>query len=459
MGQKTEKAKEKMICELEKLKKDLIGQVKEGLKEIESESDKKGPSSLIFAYEGIFAKTGHLTPIVSDWRLSTDKDNKEFWYITPYPGEKGESWDYDIVQSLNEGDIPEPTFQDNGFRSILTGETWEIDGSKLQEAMYSIRRRLIAVAYRDGNGKLVFRKPDKENQEFQRAEQLLIKKIFKSSDTAMGDITDQLRSEDITPTLKLCIFTIQQEWQNLFYKIRDHDEKKADTVKNVFLPGIYDSFRIKTWNPEQGYSEASSLTSNTDCFSFCAEPCAANIPEILEHAVGRSIQAYKELLSMLDIRDLSLSSTEVFCSNPEELCERTSKASLAVAFAEDLLSSSKKEGVSQINEGHLKESSPFWEFITEDYLVKIVGSTQKDILQYPDRDIRRKNLAESFTQIKKVLKDDGILAVRCEKSDDQIVEDVKEGLTMAGFEVRQDWEMENSGRQESSPGSFDLWIN
>jgi hypothetical protein len=57
-------------------------------------------------------------------------------------------------------------------------------------------------------------------------------------------------------------------------------------------------------------------------------------------------------------------------------------------------------------------------------------------------------MAETFSDTKKYLKDDGILSVLCEEGRGEIVEDVQESLKEAGFEVEENWEIERSGNEK-----------
>jgi hypothetical protein len=65
-----------------------------------------------------------------------------------------------------------------------------------------------------------------------------------------------------------------------------------------------------------------------------------------------------------------------------------------------------------------------------------------------DRETRKKNMAKNFGELKKILLDDGILAVLCEEVNGGIVEDVQESLKKAGFEVEGDWEIEKSENEK-----------
>jgi len=65
-----------------------------------------------------------------------------------------------------------------------------------------------------------------------------------------------------------------------------------------------------------------------------------------------------------------------------------------------------------------------------------------------DWQVRKKTMAETFSDTKKYLKDDGILSVLCEEGHGEIVEDVQESLKEAGFEVEENWEIERSGNEK-----------
>jgi len=448
-----EKSKKDFWQIAENYKEELIKRITEKISSVYGKneiSQNNSPESFIFVSEDICPGEKQFVPIVSDWLLSEDKEKGKLWTADPHPDPKTGTWDVEIIQTAKKSEIPEPTFKEDQFTSIFTQQTFSRDQLEQQIQQYGIRQKIIAVAYHDSKNELSFRKPTKEEkQNLEKSQDSLTKCIYLNNDQEFQKRMDAiLESKELSDNQKLISYITNQATSQLFKKI---DQKEAPEtareIKDLISEGtsmfLLKNILLTKWDPQQKKPAAFQETDKLEHFPFMAEPPLSKVSHKLEAAMDSTLQEFKNLFNLLGPQNLE----PFMILLPGEIAEPEIKANslkTVIIKAEDAIHCSQVEP--KTGQRKRVEGSPYIEFLTDNLLANIrKGKAEAGDV---DREARKKNMAKNFGELKKILLDDGILAVLCEEGHGEIVEDVQESLKEAGFEVEGDWEIEKSGNEK-----------
>ncbi len=438
-------------------KEELIKRITEKISSIYGKneiSQNNSPESFIFVSEAICPGEKQFVPIVSDWLLSEDKEKGKLWTADPHPDPKTGTWDVEIIQTAKKSEIPEPTFKEDQFTSIFTQQTFSRDQLEEQIQQHGIRQKIIAVAYHDSKNELSFRKPtEEEKQNLEKSQDNLTKSIYLNNDQELRKRMDAtLKSKELSDNQKLISFITNQATSQLFKEIDQNEAPEtAREIKDLISEGasrfILKNILFTKWDPQQKKAVVFRNTDQTENFPFMVETPLQKVPQQLEASIDSTLQSFKNLFNLLGPQDLE----PFMILHPREIAEseiKDNSLKTVIIKAEDAIQWSKVEQKAQKrSRGY---SSRYIEFLTDDLLAKI----RKGKAETVDRQARKNKLTETFSDIKKCLKDDGILAVLCEEGHGEIAEDVQESLKEAGFEVEGNWEIERSGNEKVDWGSW-----
>lgn len=341
----------------------------------------------------------------------------------------------DYLSSMKDKGNVEKTIR---ARKIYAGCFWR----------YGIRRKLIAVAYHDSNNELAFRKPtEEEMQDLEKSQDSLTKCIYLNNDQELRKRMDAtLGSKELSFNQKLISFITNQATSQLFQEIDQKEEPEtAREIKDLISEGasrfILRNILFTKWDPRQKKAAVFRNSDQTENFPLMVEPPLQKVPQQLEASIDSTLQNFKNLFNLLGPQDLE----PFMILHPRETAEPEMKKNFlktVIIKAEDAIHWSKVEQKTQ--KRSMGDSSRYVEFLTDDLLAKI----KKGKAETVDRPARKKIMAETFSDTKKYLKDDGILSVLCEEGRGEIVEDVQESLKEAGFEVEENREIERSGNEK-----------
>lgn len=406
-----------------------------------------GPENFIFVSEATCPGTNQFMPLASDWCLSEDEENGKWWVVVPNPDSETGTWDAEIIQTAKRAEIPEPTFKGDQNTSIFSQQTFSRDQLKEQIQQNGLRKQLIAVAYHDSDNELAFRKPTaEEKQDLENSQDSLTKCIYLNDDQELRKRMDTtIGSKELSFNQKLISFITSQATSQLFKEIDQNEEPQtASEIKDLISEGtgmfLLKNILLEKWDPKQKKASVFQGTVPSENFPLRAEFPISQVPKQLEAAIDSTLQQMQNMFNLIDPNKLEPSPFIIL--NPREIeeprIEEKSKKTVIIK-AEDIYHWEK--GEDNTHNTKWDHNSPYLEFLTDDLLARVRRGTCETV----DRETRKNKLTETFSGIKKYLKDDGILAVLCEEGHGEIVEDVKESLKEAGFEVERNWEIERSG--------------
>jgi hypothetical protein len=256
-----------------------------------------------------------------------------------------------------------------------------------------------------------------------------------------------LESKELSDKQKLISYITNQAISQLFKEI---DQKEAPEtareIKGLISEGtgmfLLKNILLTKWDPQQKKPVVFQDSDKLKHFPFMAEPPLSKVSQQLESSIDSTHQEFKNLFNLLGPQNLE----PFMILHPREIAEPERKENslkTIIIKAEDAIYLSEMEPKTRKRK---VEGSPYIEFLTDNLLANIrKGRAEAEDV---DREARKKNMAKNFEELKKILLDDGILAVLCEEGHGEIVEDVQESLKEAGFEVEGDWEIEKSGNEK-----------
>ena len=429
---------------------ELLRRIKERLRFKQKDISK---DSLIFVYEIPCPRTGHYTPIVSNWLLLEDDESKKYWFAVPNIDKDAGKWDAKLIQSANKQSIPAPTFFGDKFRSVFTEEIYGQEWIESQILRRDIREKPIAVAYHDQNGFLAFREPTKKDVDvFHLFEDALVKQVYLNDDQAfLNSIQPLLDSKLLTPRQKLTFFVTLDEVTKLFKEIKEKERTNVSSVLiDIITDGVKDfltdSARAFEWDPIHGMA-AKRQKNILKNFSLLAELSIEKSYEFLKNSVELKLQYYQDLFNVIGLQDLESTIILNYEKNLEVEIEEKPASSIIVNVEnilqwEQLLDERKNQHLKNLGnffEDHVIEGNRqdlvTLKFLTKDMLVKIIASGQNCNIKKLDREARKKKMAKTFMEIGKYLKDEGILSVICEEGSEDLIDDVQDSLKKAGLNV------------------------
>jgi hypothetical protein len=447
-----EKSKKDFWQIAESYKEELIKRITEKISSIYGKneiSQNNSPESFIFVSEAVCPGEKQFVPIVSDWLLSEDKEKGKLWTADPHPDPQTGTWDVEIIQTAKKAEIPEPTFKGDQFTSIFTQQTFSRDQLEQQIQQHGLRQKIIAVAYHNSKNELSFRKPtEEEKQNLEKSQDRLTKCVYLNNDQEFQNRMDAtLKNKDLSDNQKLISYITNQATSQLFKEIDQNERTEtAREIKDLISQGtgmfLLKNILLTKWDPQQKKPAAFQETDKLEHFPFIAELPLSKVSQQLEAAMDSTLQEFKNLFNLLGPQNLE----PFMILHPREIAEPEIKANslkTIIIKAEDAIYLSEMEPKTR---NRKEEGSPYIEFLTDNLLANIrKGRAEAEDV---DREARKKNMAKNFGELKKILLDDGILAVLCEEGHGEIVEDVQESLKEAGFEVEGDWEIEKSGNEK-----------
>jgi len=447
-----ENSKKELWQIAENYKEELIKRITEKISTVYGKneiSQNNSPESLIFVLETTYPAEKQFGPLVSDWQLSEDKEKGKWWVADPHPDPQTGTWDVEIIQTAKKAEIPEPTFKEDRFTSIFTQHTFSRDQLEQEIQQNGIRQKLIAIAYHDSKKELSFRKPtEEEEQNLEKSQDSLTKCIYLNNDQELRKRMDAtLKSKELSDNQKLISFITNQATSQLFKEIDQKERPEtAREIKDLISQGtgmfLLKNIFLTKWDPQQKKPAAFQDTDQLEHFPFMTEPPLSKVSQKLEASIDSTLQEFKNLFNLLGPQNLE----PFMILHPGEISEpeiKENSLKTIIIKAEDAIYCSKVESKTRKRRG---DDSPYIEFLTDNLLANIRKG--KAEVGDVDREARKKNMAKNFGELKKILLDDGILAVLCEEGHDEIVEDVQESLKEAGFEMGGNWEIEKSGNEK-----------
>ena len=449
------------------------------MKNISTRLDKYYPKhsdGLVQAY--IFARTvpcpdtGHPTPLVPDWHLLKPKSGTR-WAAFPNPDRATGEWPIEILPVGKGVTPPSPTYSRGKGVSLFTGSQIDSDYIKTMAQQGRMGSALYAVAVKRGPGDLIFRPPYKEDLEaLERAEEELERirpewerrNIIPNEVVPEGSKTHEAIIRGInkwadmfSPRQLLCFGVLVEELQKLKPEIRKKEgEEKGNAVITMLAFGIdkflnYNSY-LSSWHAPR--SVMRSVFDRHD-FSFkptYAEMAPCNAGSGLDWSITNSLEAYRDMCKLPKNPDAR--PVEVMQGSASDLFTIPDRSITAVVvdppYADNVQYSELadffyvwlKRTVGDIYpEWYMTPLSPnTMEMVVNEARVRAalpalsgVKAKESAYAEY------EKQMTASFKEIRRILKDDGVLSVMFTHKRQEAWESLFASLIAAGFIVTATW--------------------
>ncbi|MDI9393444.1 MAG: DUF1156 domain-containing protein [Synergistota bacterium] len=449
-------------------------------KSISARIDKYYPKhsdGLVQAY--IFARTvpcpdtGHPTPLVPDWHLLKPKSGTR-WAAFPRPDKKTGQWPVEILP-VGKGVVPPVPTYSRGKGVSLFSENLQIDSEYIKAMAQQGRMGnvLYAVAVKRGAGDLIFRPPHKEDLEaLEMAEEELARRrpewerrnIIPTE--SYPEVTTDPRpriygmprwADMFSPRQLLCFGVLVEELQKLKPEIRKKEgEEKGNAIISLLAFGI-DKFLNYNCYLSSWHAPRSVMRSVFDRHDFAfkstyAEMAPCNAGSGLDWAITNCLEAYRDICRLPKNPDAR--PAEIMQGSASDLFTIPDRSVTAVVvdppYADNVQYSELadffyvwlKRTVGDIYpEWYMTPLSPnTMEMVVNEARVRaalpaLSGGKAKDSA-YAEYE---KLMTASFREIRRILKDDGVLSVMFTHKKQEAWESLFASLISAGFIVTATW--------------------
>jgi len=449
------------------------------MKNISARLDKYYPKhsdGLVQAY--IFARTvpcpdtGHPTPLVPDWHLLKPKSGTR-WAAFPKPDRSTGEWPIEILSVRKGVTPPSPTYSRGKGVSLFTGNQIDSDYIKTMAQQGRMGSALYAVAVKRGPGDLIFRPPYKEDLEaLEMAEKELRRirpewerrNIIPTEVVPEGSKTHEAIIRGIntwadmfSPRQLLCFGVLVEELQKLKPEIRKREgEEKGNAVITLLAFGI-DKFLnynsgFSFWHVTRGKIGNTFEKHDFSFKSTHAEMAPCNAGSGLDWAIMNSLEAYRDMCRLPKNPDAR--PVEIMQGSASDLFTIADRSVTAVVvdppYADNVQYSELadffyvwlKRTVGDIYpEWYMTPLSPnTMEMVVNEARVRaalpdLSGGKAKESA-YAEYE---KQMTASFREIRRILKDDGVLSVMFTHKKQEAWESLFASLIAAGFIVTATW--------------------
>ena len=430
------------------------------------------PHCYIFARTVPCPDTGHPTPLVPDWHLLKPKSGTR-WAAFPKPDRSTGEWPIEILPVGKGVTPPSPTYSHGKGVSLFTGSQIDSDYIKTMAQQGRMGSALYAVAVKRGPGDLIFRPPYKEDLEaLKMAEEELARRrpewerrnVIPTE--TYPDVTTDPRpriygmpkwADMFSPRQLLCFGVLVEELQKLKPEIRKREgEEKGNAVITLLAFGIdkflnYNCF-LSSWNAPR-----SVMRSVFDRHDFAFKPTYAemapcNAGSGLDWAIMNSLEAYRDICRLPKNPDAR--PVEIMQGSASDLFTTPDRSVTAVVvdppYADNVQYSELadffyvwlKRTVGDIYpEWYMTPLSPnTMEMVVNEARVRaalpdLSGGKAKESA-YAEYE---KQMTASFREIRRILKDDGVLSVMFTHKKQEAWESLFASLIAAGFIVTATW--------------------
>ena len=430
------------------------------------------PHCYIFARTVPCPDTGHPTPLVPDWHLLKPKSGTR-WAAFPRPDMATGEWPIENLPVGKGVTPPSPTYSHGKGVSLFTGSQIDSDYIKTMAQQGRMGSALYAVAVKRGPGDLIFRPPYKEDLEaLKMAEEELARRrpewerrnVIPTE--TYPDVTTDPRpriygmpkwADMFSPRQLLCFGVLVEELQKLKPEIRKREgEEKGNAVITLLAFGIdkflnYNCF-LSSWNAPR-----SVMRSVFDRHDFAFKPTYAemapcNAGSGLDWAIMNSLEAYRDICRLPKNPDAR--PVEIMQGSASDLFTTPDRSVTAVVvdppYADNVQYSELadffyvwlKRTVGDIYpEWYMTPLSPnTMEMVVNEARVRaalpdLSGGKAKESA-YAEYE---KQMTASFREIRRILKDDGVLSVMFTHKKQEAWESLFASLIAAGFIVTATW--------------------
>jgi adenine-specific DNA methylase len=449
------------------------------MKNISARLDKYYPKhsdGLVQAY--IFARTvpcpdtGHLTPLVPDWHLLKPKSGTR-WAAFPRPDRATGEWPIEILPLEKDVAPPSPTYSRGKGVSLFTGSQIDSDYIKTMAQQGRMGSALYAVAVKRGPGDLIFRPPYKEDLEaLEMAEEALerIRPEWERRNVIptelYPDVTTDPRpriygmpkwADMFSPRQLLCFGVLVEELQKLKPEIRKREgEEKGNAVITLLAFGLNKFANwnaiLSSWNAPYGTTRSVFDRHDFAFKSTYSEMAPCNAGSGLDWATMNCLEAYRDMCKLPknpDARPVKImqgSASDLFTIPDRSVTAVVVDPPYAdnVQYSElaDFFYVWLKRTVGDIYpEWYMTPLSPnTMEMVVNEARVRaalpaLSGGKAKESA-YSEYE---KQMTASFKEIRRILKDEGVLSVMFTHKKQEAWESLFASLIAAGFIVTATW--------------------
>ena len=430
------------------------------------------PHCYIFARTVPCPDTGHPTPLVPDWHLLKPKSGTR-WAAFPRPDMATGEWPIENLPVGKGVTPPSPTYSHGKGVSLFTGSQIDSDYIKTMAQQGRMGSALYAVAVKRGPGDLIFRPPYKEDLEaLKMAEEELARRrpewerrnVIPTE--TYPDVTTDPRpriygmpkwADMFSPRQLLCFGVLVEELQKLKPEIRKREgEEKGNAVITLLAFGIdkflnYNCF-LSSWNAPR-----SVMRSVFDRHDFAFKPTYAemapcNAGSGLDWAIMNSLEAYRDICRLPKNPDAR--PVEIMQGSASDLFTTPDRSVTAVVvdppYADNVQYSELadffyvwlKRTVGDIYpEWYMTPLSPnTMEMVVNEARVRAVLPALSGVKAKESAYAAyEKQMTASFREIRRILKDDGVLSVMFTHKKQEAWESLFASLIAAGFIVTATW--------------------
>jgi len=425
------------------------------------------------------------TPLVPDWHLLKPKGDNGRVVAVPHTDEEKGTWGV-TIKPVGRGagqvkEVPKPTYGDGKGISLFKGTKIEADYIKAMAQQGKMKSTLYAVAYKTTRG-LEFRPPEKVDLDaIATAERELIRvratwekeNVIPTEKIPAGDKTGDLddrqskgndkplkRGETqwtdfFMPRQLICCGVLVEELRALLPEIRSAEGiEVAEAVAHV-LAFILDKFYNHNCNGTRWENTRAVIKSKMDRHDYAykltfAELAPCNAGSGLEWAMNNVTEALEEIGKLFRAEDAV--APEILMGSAVSMPHLETASMTAVVVDppyDDNVQYSELADFFYVwlkrTQGHRR---PEWfsTYLCEHTEEAVVNTSRfKDRFEKTkdakaaSRQFYRKLMTDSFTEAKRILRDDGVLTVMFTHKKQEAWEALFASLINAGFTITATW--------------------
>ncbi len=426
----------------------------------------------IFARTVPCPDTGHPTPLVPDWHLLKPKSGTR-WAAFPRPDKETGQWPIEVLPLGKGVVLPAPTYSHGKGVSLFTGSQMDSEYIKAMAQQGKMGSALYAVAVKKGPGELIFRPPSEEDlksivlaeeelnnlrPEWERRNIIPNEVVPEGSKTHEAIIRGINKWADMFSHRQLlCFGVLVEELQKLKPEIRKREgEEKGNAVITLLAFGIDKllnyNCHLSSWNAPRSVMRSVFDRHDFAFKSTYAEMAPCNAGSGLDWAIMNCLEAYRDMCRLPKNPDAR--PVEIMQGSASDLFTIPDRSVTAVVvdppYADNVQYSELadffyvwlKRTVGDIYpEWYMTPLSPnTMEMVVNEARVRaslpdLSGVKAKDSA-YAEYE---KQMTSSFREIRRILKDDGVLSVMFTHKKQEAWESLFASLISAGFIVTATW--------------------